>query len=303
MAAAWGWIVLALAAALSRLWRRRSRKDRPDQEGETPEPPSGGFLGFGPELVEPAVCFRCGRDGFRRYGKDGFQLVICPECTQAFVSPRLTEEGRLELYGDPDYHEEGVYGSGSARRLQRTWIRGRLDLIEDALEGGEVPSVFEIGCGYGPFLGEARERGFSVGGLEYSSFAAGKAGEELGVEIHVGEVEHLDTGDDRYDAVAFWDVLEHVPDPAAFMRKVVGITAPGGVVALSCPYFDSLPARLLRARWWTFKPHKHIWHFTTDTLLRLLRESGLDPLAVVKNPWGRANRTRLDSLVVLARKP
>lgn len=303
MAAASGWIVLALAAALSRLWRRRSReKVEPEADTEPPEL-EGGFLGFGPELVEPAVCFRCRREGFPRFGKDGFQLVKCPECTQSFVSPRLTEAGRQQLYGDPTYHEEGVYGSGSARRLQRTWIRGRLDLIEDALEGTGMPSVFEVGCGYGPFLGEARERGFAVGGLEYSPFAAARAGEELGVEIHVGEVESLDTGDDRYDAVAFWDVLEHVPDPAAFMHKVAGITAPRGVVALSCPYFDSVPARLLRSRWWTFKPHKHIWHFTTDTLLRLLRESGLDPLLVRKNPLARANRTRIDSLVVLARKP
>ena len=232
-AAAWGWIVLALAAALSRLWRRRSRE--PEDSGAEADDagPTGGFLGFGPDLVEPAVCFRCGRDGFRRFGKDGFDLVKCPECAQAFVTPRLTEEGRLELYGDSDYFDQGVYSSRWARRLQKTWIRGRLDLIDDALEGGGIPTIFEVGCAYGPFLAEARERGFGVGGLEYSPVAADKASEDLGVPIHVGELEHLDTGDDEYDAVAFWDVLEHVPDPAAFMRRAVSITRPGGVVALS----------------------------------------------------------------------
>jgi len=297
--------VLALAAALSRLWRRRPRGDdeAPTGEDAAVAEDAAGFLGFGPDLVEPAVCFRCGREGDRRFGKDGFDLVKCPECAQAFVTPRLTPEGRLKLYGDSDYFDGGVYASFWARKLQQIWIGGRLDLIEEALQTAGGRSIFEVGCAYGVFLDEARERGFTVGGLEYSPFAAEKASEILGVTIHVGEVEHLDIGDTHYDAIAFWDVLEHVPDPAAFMRKVVSLTRPGGVVALSCPYFDSLPARLLRSRWWTFKPHKHPSHFTTDTLLRLMRESGLDPLRVVRAPLRRANFTRLDSLVLVARRP
>ena len=60
--------------------------------------------------------------------------------------------------------------------------------------------------------------------------------------------------------------------------------------------------RLMRARWWTLKPHKHIWHFALKGLMRLLSEHGLDPVRIVRNPMRRANLARPDSLAVLARR-
>jgi predicted TPR repeat methyltransferase len=105
------------------------------------------------------------------------------------------------------------------------------------------------------------------------------------------------------DAVAFWDVIEHTPDPRAFLDAVAAMVEPGGVVALSCPYFDSIAARVMGRRWWTLKPHKHIWHFTVPGLRRLLDETGLEVVKVVRNPLAAANFSRLDSIVVIARKP
>jgi SAM-dependent methyltransferase len=253
-----------------------------------------------PERLESVRCFRCDVEGRQLYALEPFAVARCPECSQVFVSPRLNAQGRLALYGDVAYFDDGVYRNQQASYLQRTWSRGRLDLIA-AVADPAGKELFEIGCAYGLFLEAARDRGFDVAGLEFSPVAARTARERVGCEVFTGEVEQLER-EDTADVVAFWDVLEHVPDPAAFMAAVARMVRPGGLVALSCPYYDSLPARVFRSRWWSLKPHKHIWHFTTDGLVRLLTDHDLEPVQMVRNPLNGANLSRLDSLVAIARR-
>jgi 2-polyprenyl-3-methyl-5-hydroxy-6-metoxy-1,4-benzoquinol methylase len=218
------------------------------------------------------------------------------------VSPRLNPDGRTALYGEADYFDEGVYRTASASRLQRIWTEGRLDTVATALPGQKDRRLFEIGCAYGVFLEAAQDHGMTVGGLEYSQVAAVTAGERLSMDIYVGEVTDLPASEDQ-DAVVFWDVIEHVPDPARFLASVAGLVRPGGVVAFSCPYFDSIPARVLRRGWWTLKPHKHIWHFRRQDLAGLVADVGLEVVSMTANPLRRANLGRLDSLVMVARRP
>lgn len=71
--------------------------------------------------------------------------------------------------------------------------------------------------------------------------------------------------------------------------------------ALSVPYFSSLPARILRSRWWTLKPEQHIWHYTPTTLALLAARAGLVVTSVTTSPIRRANVARLDSLVAVGR--
>jgi SAM-dependent methyltransferase len=272
-------------------WNRsKARGVRPGRWGSYPA-----------DHFENAVCFRCRVPGRLRWRLDQFALVDCPQCRQAFMSPRLNHDGRLALYGARAYFDSGVYKTEGAKGLQRTWAEGRLDLIDAALDGSPRRSLFEVGCAYGMFLEAAQARGYRVAGLEFSPVAAGVASERLGCTIHVGEVVDLAPSD--HDVVAFWDTIEHVPDPKAFLEAAARLIRPGGVVAFSCPRFDSLPARVLRTRWWTLKPHKHIWHFTRADLRRLLADVGLEEVRMVRSPLAAGNRRRIDSLMLVARKP
>ena len=261
-----------------------------------------------PSDVEHVSCFRCGTAGQPLYDRPPFGVVKCPDCCQVFVSPRLTDEARHELYDDPRYFEGKVYTDVDARfdlatKLQGIWSEGRLDLIEKAAGGARGKRLLEVGCAYGLFLTRADLRGFDVVGFEYSVTAAKRVREALGYEVHDGELETSALDGESFDVVCFWDVIEHVPDPREYLQAVVRVAKPGAVVALSCPYVSSLPARALRARWWTLKPWEHVWHFTPETLTRLFDDVGLRTLAVVKDPTHRANLTRVDSLVALARVP
>jgi hypothetical protein len=72
-----------------------------------------------------------------------------------------------------------------------------------------------------------------------------------------------------------WDVVEHVPDPHALLRRARELLAPGGLLVLETQDVRSPFARLLGRRWHHFKHHEHLFHFSPATIRRLLADTGL----------------------------
>lgn len=211
------------------------------------------------------------------------------------------------MYDDVGYFEGdgSVYGGAGrfspAMFLQEQWTAGRLALAEDEIaRRTEGARLLEVGCAYGLFLDAARTRGFDVTGVELSMNAAGHARERLGLTVYSSQLADapLEGG---YDVICAWDTLEHVPDPVAFWAAVHNLLADDGVVLFSTPYFSSVPARLLRRRWWTLKPTEHIWHFTPQTHRTVAAQAGMRVTRTVRSPLSRVNFARLDSLVGIAR--
>ena len=93
-----------------------------------------------------------------------------------------------------------------------------------------------------------------------------------------------------------------MPDPVRLWEQLAPLLAPGGIVLFSTPYVSSLPARVLRGRWWTLKPTEHIWHFTPRTHRLVAEPAGFTVTRFVRSPLAAANRYRIDSLVGVARR-
>jgi 2-polyprenyl-3-methyl-5-hydroxy-6-metoxy-1,4-benzoquinol methylase len=73
----------------------------------------------------------------------------------------------------------------------------------------------------------------------------------------------------RYDLITACHVLEHVPNPTAFLRPLVDKLAPGGRLVVIVPNIRQNPIDLLIA--------DHCSHFDLASLEKVLRESGLAP--------------------------
>ena len=251
--------------------------------------------------TESVRCCVCSLPGEQLYSLPPFGVVRCPVCALVFVSPRLTSAALQRLYDEPQYFEGGVYGAQAkwspAMVLQRSWTAGRLARV--AALRRPPGRLLEIGSGYGLFLHAARVAGYDVRGVELSHTGSEHARTGLGLEIFCGQL--ADAPTDPADVICFWDTLEHVPDPLAFLLEVRARLSPGGVIALSVPYFSSVPARMLRSRWWTLKPEQHIWHFTPATLRLVAARAGLVLTKMITSPLSRANVGRTDSLVALGR--
>jgi SAM-dependent methyltransferase len=195
----------------------------------------------------------------------------CAGCRLMRLSPQPTDAQLGEIYGANYFILSGdEAGQAHVSALKSGTAAGYLDVLEAYVGRKLSGSLLEIGCGHGDFLTQAAARGLAVTGIEYSAHSVEVAARRLGKQGRVltGDIAVLDGTDQRFDIIVFADVLEHVRDPRAFLRRVHALLAEGGVAMAVVPSLDSLSARLMGSSWVEFKL-EHLWYFTTANLMRL----------------------------------
>lgn len=245
--------------------------------------------GESPRVREDVVrrhvpCNLCGSQVRQPYcPENGLGLVQCGNCGFVYVSPRPDAEELYALYGETYFHnnESGVVGYSNYIKdepnIRRTSQR-RLKHLEQFIQPGKL---LDVGCATGFFIDEASKRGWQVEGLDVSSFSVRYAQVHFGLTTYHGSLTSLDFEAGAYDAVTMWDVIEHVPDPAAYVRRAAELLRSGGVISLATPDIDSLPARLAGRRWVGYKlSEEHVYYFSVQSLTRMLNDAGFDVVNV-----------------------
>ncbi len=156
-----------------------------------------------------------------------------------------------------------------------------LDAVEQAQRGRG--RLLDLGCWVGFLLAEARERGWETLGVEPSSWAAGYARGQLGLDVLEGDLFDAPLEPGSWNAVVMGDVLEHLPGPGATLERIRTLLTHDGVVALMLPDAGSALARRMGARWWSVIP-THVQYFTRVSLCALLRRHDFQPLYVTTQP-------------------
>jgi SAM-dependent methyltransferase len=113
------------------------------------------------------------------------------------------------------------------------WLR--YDVVEQLLPPG-VTDVLEIGCGQGA-LGTRLARRYEYVGVEPDESSYRVAQQRMAL-IKRGEVRNIpvgELGDERFDLVCAFEVLEHIEDDAAALRDWATRLRPGGWLLLSVP--------------------------------------------------------------------
>jgi SAM-dependent methyltransferase len=99
------------------------------------------------------------------------------------------------------------------------------------------------------------------------------ARERFGVDVEQKALEELDEPPGSADAVVLLDVLEHVVDPVAALRRLRPILDEEGLLVVATIDIAGLHARLRGERWpWLIRPHLH--YFTPATLRSILETAG-----------------------------
>ncbi len=146
----------------------------------------------------------------------------------------------------------------------------------------EQGRVLDLGCASGGLLALLRPRAAHLAGLELSATAARAAARIADVVVQ-GAIEdpELPFEPDAFDLVVLADVLEHLADPVAALRRAAGWARPGATILLSVPNIVHWQARLTlaRGRWpaaesGTFDA-SHLRWFTRATVAELMAQAGL----------------------------
>lgn len=220
-------------------------------------------------------CNLCGADDARPL-YDGLAIVRCSACGLVYFDPQPGDADLAAVYSDDYFTRPSQPGEPAFIENQaglERFFDGRLVRLERLVGPGRL---LEIGCNLGYLLNVAGRRGWKAIGLELSEFAARHARERVGVDARCTAFEEAGFTDDAFDAVIMRDVLEHVRDPRAVLSEVRRVLRPGGFLGLSMPNFASLDAQLGGPAWRHLHPEQHLFHFTPETLRRLLAECGFE---------------------------
>jgi 2-polyprenyl-3-methyl-5-hydroxy-6-metoxy-1,4-benzoquinol methylase len=157
--------------------------------------------------------------------------------------------------------------------------REHLDLSVLELRSEWRGPLLDVGCGSGVMLRLMRDLGWEAEGIDLDPQAVAVA-QHAGLRARVATLDDAGLAVGNYAAVTSSHVLEHVMDPAAFLRRCLQITRPLGRLALTTPNAASLGHRSFGAKWRGLEPPRHFQVFTPVSLARLAREAGYEDVRV-----------------------
>lgn len=260
-----------------------------------------------PELVP--VCILCSSlDYVEDHGAtfylnlpEPFEVVQCPSCGLRWLNPRPTEEEYDEIYTEAYYRNcpEGAPTSEWGRLFppppqdyeretvlyRRVAWEGRLASLESLLLA--KGSILDVGAGTGDFLALARERGWTVWGIEKSEYACQQAQEKYGLVLESPAMDHLARSGRQFDVVHLSHVFEHFTCPQEILAKLRHLMHPRSLLVIEVPNqfrswvqvvrdWRDVTRQRVRSLWSIHHPY----FYGREQLLRLLAQSGFEVLAV-----------------------
>ena len=198
-------------------------------------------------------------------GVDSLTLCRSLKSDLIFFYPLIT--GSLQFYQQLQefdwYYPQQKYEYGSAA----AWIQ-------------PGHHVLDIGCGRGHFAAYIPQAHYT--GLE-PQLRVDLSTAYRSITIHSQETTaHAETHRAFYDAVCAFQVLEHVADPANFIRAALTCLKPDGLLIVGVPSTESYLSQLVNFS--LNAPPHHVTWWTDQALCSLASQFGLDVLNLSHAP-------------------
>lgn len=243
----------------------------------------------------------------RLFGTPGiWMLMQCPKCQLVWINPQPDPVDIGKLYAQYFTHQipnnNSPRSSGGYRKCVRPsilnygfgyrvegsnrtlWSMLNLigpfkDIVGGSimwLEACEKGRLLDVGCGNGIFLGQMRQLGWEVAGVEPDEEAVSIARDNLGLEVFHGSLEDAKFEDGCFDAVTMNHVIEHLQDPVSLLKECRRVLKPGGKLIVVTPNTNSLGFRLFGENWRGLEVPRHLLLFSPPVLRTCAEAAGLN---------------------------
>ncbi len=194
------------------------------------------------------------------------QLFICPNCELEIFLPQIIGTG--SFYEELQQNEKAFYYEDDKWDFH--------EAVNDVTSGDQV---MDLGCGPGGFLTSLKPLTSNLFGTECNQEAARDATKK-GIKI-INDRE-LKSFKNEFNSVFSFHVLEHVDNPAAFLKLAISLVKPGGKICISVPNQDG-PIHFINPCVSNMPPH-HATHWRKKTFEVLAEKMGLRIKRIVYEP-------------------
>jgi 2-polyprenyl-3-methyl-5-hydroxy-6-metoxy-1,4-benzoquinol methylase len=219
-----------------------------------------------------------------------FDLILNEELGMLITSPK-PEESNLSKYYESDAYISHTDSSKSLidkiyQIVKNYTIRKKVKLIASLQTEGA--SILDIGCGTGDFLAAAKNKGWSVVGIEPNENAKNLAIKKVNtahtkVSSFYKNIEAFlkDKGDEKFDVITMWHVLEHVYNLEDYIRNLEKLLKPNGSLLIAVPNYNSFDAKYYGKFWAAYDVPRHLWHFSQKSIAKLFGENNMEVIQTI----------------------
>lgn len=188
-----------------------------------------------------------------------FDLYYCRNCETGFTYPTPKDIGKY--YNSNYWISPGITGQFKDL-LFKFFQKRRADWVSKYIKKGDV---LDVGSGEGNF-GKNAPANLNV----------------LSVDSKTAQIKNPDVkkvnflkwnNKKKFDAVVFWESLEHTTNPQAYLSKASRVLKEKGLVFIEYPRFDSLEPQVFGRHWFHLDIPRHSSHLTYKGLSILLKRA------------------------------
>jgi len=214
-------------------------------------------------LIKTCTCGNT--ENFEKKTLNDLPVVECKECGVVHQDLPGYDAGKYYGFYKNDYHEGFQKNRGTMTYDERyehdvKVAEARLVAYKYYIHPPQVG--LDVGSSNSAFVHTANKQGYNCMGLE--------PGENIGDDAYTirGTLDSVDLQDDYYDFVTMHDSIEHMIDVNAALAKIFKSLKSNGRLLLDLPdYFNNAG----KHHW---KPIEHLWFFTEEQFVKIIKSHG-----------------------------
>jgi 2-polyprenyl-3-methyl-5-hydroxy-6-metoxy-1,4-benzoquinol methylase len=208
-----------------------------------------------------------------------FDFLKCIKCQLIFLYPKPKASLSSKYYPPATYWGKDIRKERPCFD-KKTWqkeVREKYGhLYQEIFRLFLYPGrALDIGCGAGGFLKVLLDSGWQVVGSEFSKSAASYSRETFGLEVKQGDFLTADFSSQKFNLIILNNVLEHLENPDAVIKKISRLLESQGIVVVVTPNSQSLGEKIFGRDWYGLHPGRHLYLFSLPNLMLLLRRNHL----------------------------